>query len=121
MLRHNLIIAYRSFLRNKSSFLINLVGLSTGLACLLLIFAWVNDELSIDKFHEKDALLYQVMQNYELPSGIQTWDFTPSLLANAVAEDLPEVELAVSVNHQPEGIISSRNQQITANQAGECF
>ena len=33
MFRHNLLITYRNFLRYKSSFLINLIGLSTGLAC----------------------------------------------------------------------------------------
>ena len=46
MFRHNLLISYRNFLRFKSSFFINLIGLSTGLACVLLIFIWVNDELN---------------------------------------------------------------------------
>ena len=52
MVRHNLLISYRNFLRFKSSFFINLIGLSTGLACVLLIFIWVNDELKMDQFHE---------------------------------------------------------------------
>ena len=50
MFRHNILITYRNFLRYKSSFLINLLGLSTGLACTLLIYLWVADELSVDKF-----------------------------------------------------------------------
>src|SRR5687768_124862 len=43
MFRHNLLIAFRNFLRYKSSFLINLTGLSSGLACTLLIYLWVSD------------------------------------------------------------------------------
>jgi uncharacterized protein VirK/YbjX len=37
MLRHNLLITTRAFYRHRNSFLINLIGLSTGLACTFLI------------------------------------------------------------------------------------
>ena len=40
MLSHHLLLTYRTFLRFKGSFLINLTGLSTGLACTLLIYLW---------------------------------------------------------------------------------
>ena len=66
MFRHNFLITYRNFLRYKSSFFINLIGLSTGLACALLIYLWVNDELSVDKFHKKDEQLYQVLVNISI-------------------------------------------------------
>ncbi len=52
MLRHNLLLIYRNFKKFKGTFFINLVGLSTGLACVLLIYLWVNDEMSVDKFHK---------------------------------------------------------------------
>ena len=61
MFKHNLLIAFRNLKRYKGSFLINLIGLSTGLACSFLIYLWVNDELHFDKFHEKDSQLFQVM------------------------------------------------------------
>src|SRR5687767_1739566 len=59
MFRHNVLITYRNFLRHKSSFFINLTGLSTGLASAIMIYLWVADELSVDKFHQKDEQLYQ--------------------------------------------------------------
>ncbi|MEM9329639.1 MAG: permease prefix domain 2-containing transporter, partial [Bacteroidota bacterium] len=62
MLRHNLIITLRNFLRYKMSFLINLVGLSSGLACVLLIYLWVNDEQRIDKFHDNASRLFHVLK-----------------------------------------------------------
>jgi putative ABC transport system permease protein len=84
MFRHNLLVIYRNFKRFKSTFFINLTGLSAGLACSLLIYLWVNDELSIDKFHEKDARLYQVMENRIQAQGIQTAQSTSAPLAETL-------------------------------------
>lgn len=95
MLRHNLLLIYRNFKRYKSTFFINLTGLSTGLACVLLIYLWVNDELNVDKFHEKDDRLYQVMANHHNTDVIITQEGTPDLLEETLAEELPEVEYAI--------------------------
>ena len=97
MLRHNLLIIFRNIVRNKSTFFINLIGLSTGLACALLIYLWVNDELNFDKFHAKDSQLYQVMENAKQGNGIITQPFTPDPLAEALTKEVPEVEYAASV------------------------
>src|SRR3712207_5009120 len=96
MLQHTLLLAYRSFLRFKSTFLINLIGLSTGLACSLLIYLWVNDELQIDRFHEKDSQLFQAMLNHHNSNGIETAHATPTLLAEALTDEMPEIEYAVA-------------------------
>ena len=91
MFKHNLLIILRNIKRNKTTFLINLIGLSTGLTCALLIFLWVNDEISVYKFHEKDSQLYQVMANHQNSDGIETWTGTPGLLAPALKEEVPGV------------------------------
>ncbi|NQZ78751.1 MAG: ABC transporter permease [Ekhidna sp.] len=96
MFKHNLLITLRGFLRYKNSFLINLIGLSTGLACTLLIYLWVNDELQVDKFHTKDDQLYSVMGNQHTPEGINTWNGTPAPLALALENEFPEIERAVA-------------------------
>ena len=61
MLKHYLLLIYRNIIRSKSYFFINLIGLSAGLVCTLLIYLWVRDELRMDKFHEKE--FYNVNQN----------------------------------------------------------
>jgi len=119
MLKHNFLISFRNFWRNQTSFLINLFGLSAGLVCSLLISLWIADELSVDKFHEKDQQLYQVMANYSSPNGINTVEFTPSPLADALAAEMPEIEYSVSVNpffdwFKGPGIISYETNQIKA-------
>jgi ABC-type antimicrobial peptide transport system permease subunit len=96
MFRHNLVLIYRNYKRFKSTFLINLIGLSTGLACTLLIYLWVTDELYFDKFHHKGNRLFQVMENQHNSESIETTEETPSLLSEALAQELPEVEYALS-------------------------
>jgi predicted permease len=94
MIRHNLLIIYRNFKRFKTSFFINLIGLSTGLACTLLIYLWVKDELNVDKFHKKDSQLFQLMEHQQHTGSIRVTDSTPGLLAEALEEEIPEVEYA---------------------------
>jgi putative ABC transport system permease protein len=94
MLKHNLLIMLRNIRRNQSSFLINLIGLSTGLACVLLIYLWVNDELNFDRFHAKNDRLFQVIQQFQNGEVIEP---TPSPLAETLTAELPEVEYAVPV------------------------
>lgn len=97
MFKHNLLLTFRNFRRFKSSFFINLIGLSTGLACTLLIYLWVNDELRFDKFHEKGDRIFQVMENREMEGTIKTTGQTQDFLARVLAEEMPEIELATVV------------------------
>ena len=96
MLRHNLLLSLRSFKKYRNSFFINLIGLSTGLACTMLIYLWVNDELNVDKFHEKDNRLYQVMEHQQYAEEIMTTISTPGILSEALVEEFPEFEHAAT-------------------------
>ena len=97
MFRHNLLLTYRIFIRYKSSFFINLAGLSVGLATALLIFLWIHDELSIDKFHDKDERLYQVLENWEFDSSVHTAFETSGPVAEALRSNMPGVEYATAM------------------------
>jgi hypothetical protein len=96
MVRHTLLLAYRNNKKYKSSFFINLVGLSTGLACAVLIYLWTTDELSYDKYHTNGSRLYQVMANHHKPEGISTSNDTPGLLAEALEAEITGIEFAAS-------------------------
>ena len=98
MLRHNITVSFRNFARHKTTFLINVIGLSSGLMCVLLIGLWVESELSVDKFHKNDSRLYQVMNNLQFQNTL-TLDITPVPLASALVAEFPEVERAVSTNN----------------------
>ncbi len=118
MFKHNFLISYRSFLRSKSTFLINLIGLSSGLVCTLLIYLWVADELSIDTFHENDSRLYQVMRNYDVNGETATTAYMPGLLADELMANHPEVAYATTVwpagFFGDEGLVSLGKKQLKA-------
>lgn len=107
MFKHSLLMTLRSFQRNKVSFFINVLGLSTALASVILIFLWIHDEQSVDAFHKKGDSLYQVMTNYKWDNKVITMENTSLLLANALEKEFPEVTSATSIGAdfiEPEGI-----------------
>jgi putative ABC transport system permease protein len=119
MWRQNLVLFVRNINRNKTSFFINLTGLSSGLACVLLIYLWVQDELLVDKFHEKDSRLFQVMVNTKSNDKVLTFEWTPGPLAEALAAEMPEVQQSVAVMPSIEaamGIVSVGETSIKAEE-----
>ena len=115
MLKHNFLLIIRNFRRFKSSFFINLLGLSTGLACTLLIYLWVNDELNFDQFHQKGDRIYQVMENKESEGSIRTTGQTLDFLGKVLAQEMPEVELAAVAtppNFFPSFTLSANEHQV---------
>lgn len=115
MFINNLRLAWRNFVRDRQFSFLNLVGLSTGLACAFLIYLWISDERSVDRFNEKDSQLYQVLKTSLNADGtIETHETTPGLLAQAMANEIPEVEYAVSVVTDNTGILSAGDKHIKA-------
>ena len=101
MVRHNLLLLYRSFIRFKATFLINLFGLTTGLACTLFIYLWVADELNVDKFLQHDKRLFQLMTRSENANGVDVSTVMAPVLAETLTDEIPEVEYAVMESRIP--------------------
>ncbi|SFD80974.1 ABC transporter permease [Spirosoma endophyticum] len=90
MLTNYLKIAWRSLLRNRLLSLINIAGLSLGLACSLVIGLWVADELNFNKGYTDADRIYFV----RLTDGTNTGEIMPGPLAEALKKDVPEVDKA---------------------------
>ena len=113
MFKTHLKIAWRSLKRNPLFSLINILGLSTGMASAFLIYFWVSDEVLVDKFHVNEPNLYQVMMKSEENGMIRTLDGTQGPLSEAMEKDLPEVEHAITVmDLEKEGMsITFKNEE----------
>ena len=97
MFRNNLKIAWRNLVKDRQFTLLNILGLSAGLTCALLIWLWVNDEMSFDKFNEKDSQLYQLMENRYYDGGLHLSDESSGILGETIAKEMPEVEYAAAL------------------------
>src|SRR5215469_2035020 len=97
MFKNNLKIAWRSLLKDKRFSFLNLAGLSTGLACALMIYLWAADELSYDKFLRNSDRIYQLMESRHLYDQVDISDESSGLLSKTVKEQMPEVQYAVTL------------------------
>ncbi|MBC7828363.1 MAG: ABC transporter permease [Chitinophagaceae bacterium] len=92
MLKNYFKVALRNLSKNKSSTIINVIGLSTGLICFILIFLFVKDELSYDRFNKEPEQVYRIVKDFVNDDKSRIPDATtPPALAPAMQKDLPEV------------------------------
>ena len=92
MIRNYFTIAIRNIKRYSAHSILNICGMSIGMAGAFLILLWVQSELSYDRFHKNADCLYRVLQNLYSEGGdvIQT-ALTPNALASALKEEYPEI------------------------------
>jgi len=94
MIKNYFLISIRNIVRYKGFSLINILGLSVGIAATLLILLWVQDELSFDKFHEYADRLYQVEEDQYYSGETYHVTVTPYPSGPVWKEEIPEIENA---------------------------
>ena len=98
MIRYHLSYALRHLVKNKLYTVLNLFGLSLGLACFTLIGLWVKSELSYDRFHEKSDRIYRVVSKFVDETSVIDQAVTSPLLGPTLIKDMPEVEQALRLD-----------------------
>ncbi|MEQ9440434.1 MAG: ABC transporter permease [Cyclobacteriaceae bacterium] len=98
MLRNYWKTAIRTLWKHKSYTTINIVGLSMGITCSLLLFLLLRYWLSFDTFHEKGDRIYRIVRESKGPSGRDYSAGAPLPMAEAFRTDFPEVEEVALVN-----------------------
>jgi putative ABC transport system permease protein len=94
MLNNYLKVALRNLLKHKAYSSINIFGLAIGMTSCLLIFLYVVDELSFDRFHEKADSIYRMNWDYKYSNNEGIGSGTPPPLAAALVQELPGVRAA---------------------------
>ncbi len=99
MIKNYTKITFRNLKKHKFYSFINITGLAIGIACCLIIFLWMQGELSYDRFHKNAGELYRIFQ--ESPQGGKVFRFaaTPSGLGPLLKEQYPEI--VDSARHTP--------------------
>ncbi len=91
MLKNYLKIAWRNIQKHKAFSIINITGLSIGMACCIMILLWVQDEISFDNFHANKDNIYRVIADWEKYDwkGLEA---SPAPLAPAIKEQISEIQ-----------------------------
>ena len=97
------------FFRNKTYSVLNILGLAIGITCSVLIFLWVEDELSYNDFPKKKQL-YAVYQNQTYGDATFSFPAAPNPLASALKEEVPGIKNVMRLNDRIRSVFSLNEQ-----------
>ncbi|MDR6943215.1 ABC transporter permease [Mucilaginibacter pocheonensis] len=96
MLKNYIKIAWRNLYKNKAFSLIHILGLTMGITVCLMIFLYITNEFSFDKFHKQGKNIYRVMRGFDATKARVPYLSGP--YAPALLNDYPkEIKAAVRV------------------------
>jgi len=101
MILNYLKIASRNLTRNKVYSLINILGLSLGVGCCLLLSLYIQDEISYDQHHRRLNDLYRVVTQFTVDSENQQMATTSPPIALTLRDEIQEIESAVRTVNPP--------------------
>src|SRR4030095_14399182 len=109
MIKNYFKIAWRNLFRNKGFSATNLLGLTIGITCTILISLWVKDELTYDKFHANYSSIYKIYANRDFSNQIFTDENMVLPLAKTLQEKLPQIKNAVVTTHRQGHVLAYKD------------
>ncbi len=101
MFKNYSVVAWRNLIKKKGYSFINISGLGLGIACCVLIFMFVQDELSYDNYHEKKDRIYRVIHGEKAANSTDIasigphWVWGNAPIGPALKNDFPEIDKVV--------------------------
>ena len=115
MIKNYFKIAWRNLFRNRGFSGINLLGLTIGITCSMLIFLWVKDELGYDKFHKHYNNIYKVMAHRNFNNQVFTDQNMVLPLAKSLETSAPQIKNATVITHNYSRILEYGKTKLKKN------
>ncbi len=115
MIRNFFLIAFRNIIKKKFYSFINILGLTIGISASLFIILFLSNELSYDKFHEKIDRMYRVGLHAKLAGQDFTGAYSPSPMAAALVNEVPEISQSIRLWEWNNVIIKYGDKSFTEN------
>jgi len=119
MVKNILKNSFRTFKKEKGYVIINILGLSIGIACSLIIFLFVLHQLSYDTYHEKKDRIYRVILDGKIGDQEINACWTASVIGPTMAADFPEVESFCRLNKFGETIVKNGDRNFIISDFAE--
>lgn len=121
MLKNYFKIAWRNAIRNKTQSLINLLGLTIGLTCVVLIALFIRSELQYDRQFSDADRIFRVNMNGKMGEEAFYAGYTPPPAGKALMDNFPEIESYTRIYRSGAKVIrasttSSQQKIFTENQ-----
>lgn len=116
MIRNNIRLAIRLLLKHKNISVINIIGLSFSIACVLFILLWVQQELSYDRFHPDYKQVHRVEENqyYSNPEPYHV-TVTPHPSGPVWKEEIPEITEQCRIAYANGLLLTHENRKFFEN------
>ena len=111
MLKNYFKTAWRNISNNKIFSAINVFGLSIGLACCILMFLFIQHELSYDKFHSKANNIYRIISEEQAAADKKLLAVTPAPWAPLIKKDYPEVKEYVRLLKDEKVLVGEKGKE----------
>ncbi|HYK46731.1 MAG TPA: ABC transporter permease [Parafilimonas sp.] len=111
MFRNYLTVTLRNLWKHKIFSAINILGLSIGLACCVLIFLLITHELSYDKFNVNAANIYRLTSVAEGPDGLTNLAVTPAPWGPLMKKDYPEIKNYVRILKPDKSLVGVKGEE----------
>lgn len=115
MLKNYFKIAWRNLFRHKGFAASNLLGLTIGMTCSILIFLWVHDEVSYDRFHTNYDNIYQIIANRDFKNHVFTDRNMVFPLAKSLESGYSNIKNAVEMSYPGDHIIQYGDAKLKKN------
>lgn len=102
MLRNYFKIAVRNLLKHRTFSAINIIGLSVGIACCVLLALYIKDEFSYENKFSNTNRIYRIYTTFTKDGVPERYPRTSPPIAIALPDLIPEVEIATRVINPPE-------------------
>jgi putative ABC transport system permease protein len=109
LLKHSI----RSFKRQRAYIIINVLGLSIGIACSLLITLFIINEAGYDRYNLKKDRIFRLILNGKLGGQEITAASTAAIIGPTMAKEFPEVEDFLRMNGRGPTVIEYNSQTFT--------
>ena len=107
MFSNSIIVSFRKMRRNKLSTVVNILGLSLGISCALMIAVLLRFDLSFDSMYPKKDRLYRVVTDETNANGaLGKFSSSPGAIGEAMMREFPDVERATVVLVYQEGLFA---------------
>ena len=112
MIRNYFKIARRNLFKNKGFSITNILSLTIGITCTILILLWVQDEISFNKFHANYKSIYQVMAIRDFNGKMSADENMVLPLAKTIQEEIPQIKNAVVTTSDQRHVLNYGDQKI---------
>lgn len=113
MIKNYILVAWRNILRGRSSSIISIAGLSSGLAASLLIALWIIDEISFNKSFENYDRIAQVYHHVTFGEEKMTIGDLPAPIGEKLRSSFGELDMVAISSYEREHVLSYEGKNLS--------